>query len=363
MTRIAILAQTIATGDAVGNDVSGMSRALERHGHDVRSYAENWNITTQQVWRASEIGDFIKGPSDVVIYHHSIGWNEGLDLLDGRRNSKKIVKYHNVTPSKFFVGVSRDFESRCRIGRLQIDDLTRANFDLYLADSEFNLQELRAKGLPTAKGLVVPPFHHTDRLSTLEPDLAVLDACRDGKANIVMVGRVSPNKRHDQLIEAFAHYFYDYNRHSRLLIIGHQEPEFESYYGFLRDLISQLWLQGAVVFTGQVSDEMLKAYYLAANVFVVTSEHEGFCVPLIEAMAMKVPIVAYSSTAIPDTAGNAAIVWSERDPRLIAESINVLVREEPVSAGLSQLGWTRYQQMYSNEKIEEQFIAAMDEFL
>ncbi|MDQ2974170.1 MAG: glycosyltransferase family 4 protein [Acidobacteriota bacterium] len=359
MTRIAILAQTIATADAVGNDVSGMREALAARGHDVRIYSEGWNVTGQEVWPASEIRDFLQEPSDVVIYHHSIGWNEGVELLRELRKSKTVLKYHNVTPPEFFAGVCPDFESRCRIGREQLAGLALANYDLYLADSDFNLQELEEKGLSEDRGFVVPPFHHTDRLCSLEPDLEVLDACRDGKANILMVGRVSPNKAHAELIEAFAKYYYNYNRHSQLLIIGNEEEVFETYYESLRELISRLWLAGAVVFTGAVTDEALKAYYMTAHVFLTTSQHEGFCVPLVEAMAMKVPIVAYSSSAIPGTAGDAALVWSERNPNLVAESINMIVSDEQVSGGLGLLGWRRYQQMFSNQKIEELFISAL----
>ncbi|MDQ5844629.1 MAG: hypothetical protein M3539_04965, partial [Acidobacteriota bacterium] len=175
MTRIAILAQTIASGDAVGNDVCGMSQALEARGHDVRIYAEHWNVIEQKVWPASEIADFLKAPSDVAIYHHSIGWNQGVELLQALEKNRTVVKYHNVTPPEFFFGVSSDFENRCRLGREQLADLARAGCDLYLADSAFNLQELIAHGID--RGFIVPPFNHVDRLCSSEPDLKVLDAC------------------------------------------------------------------------------------------------------------------------------------------------------------------------------------------
>lgn len=362
MTRIAILAQTIATADAVGNDVCGMSRVLEGRGHEVRLYAENWNIVDQEVWQAADIRQFIKEPSDVVIYHHSIGWKEGVELLRSLE-SIRIVKYHNVTPAKFFTGISAELENRCHFGREQLDGLVSDNYDLYLSDSEFNQQELHERGLPVAKGVVVPPFHHTDRFCSLEPDLGVVGAYRDGNANLLTVGRVSPNKSHHDLIEAFANYHYDYNRRSRLFIVGDEEEALVTYHGGLRVLVSQLRLEEAVFFTGQVTDETLKAYYLVAHVFLSTSRHEGFCVPLIEAMAMKLPIVAYGCTAIPGTAGDAALVWPERNPKLLAESINLLVTQEDIRVGLASRGWNRYQQMFSNEKVEDVFITALARFV
>jgi glycosyltransferase involved in cell wall biosynthesis len=121
----------------------------------------------------------------------------------------------------------------------------------------------------------------------------------------------------------------------------------------------RLDLEGAVIFAGCVSDEQLKAYYLAADFFMLTSEHEGFCVPLIEAMALKVPIIACASSAIPSTVGKAGLVWNERNPYLLAESVNYLNNDESISAGLGLMGRRRYEEFFSNERIAEQFLNAL----
>ena len=123
--------------------------------------------------------------------------------------------------------------------------------------------------------------------------------------------------------------------------------------------MQKLGLANAVVFTGGVSDEQLKAYYLVADTFVTVSEHEGFCVPLVEAMSMKLPITAYAFTAIPETLGDAGIVWTERDPTLIAESIHLFVTNESVRNALGLRGQRRYQSMFTNEKVERTFLQAM----
>jgi glycosyltransferase involved in cell wall biosynthesis len=362
MTQIAILAQTIATGDAVGNDVCGMGAALSKAGHNVRLYAEGSNVAAENIWPAAEIDGFLNGEG-VVIYHHSIGWHGILDLLSGLRSNRIVVKYHNVTPSRFFFGISSDFETRCRLGRAQLATIAQANYDVYLADSHFNLDELLDNGVSNARAFVVPPFHHADTLLTSPPDFDVLDSCRDGKVNIIMVGRVSPNKGHARLIEAFANYYYEYNRHSKLFIIGTQEEAFRNYNQALTDLIASLWLKEAVIFTGVVTSRQLKAYYMGAHVFVISSEHEGFCVPLVEAMAMKIPIVAYSSSAISETLGDGAILWAEHNPRLIAESINKIVNDDRLRADLGLREWRRYHQLFSNERIEESFFTALTSVL
>ena len=123
--------------------------------------------------------------------------------------------------------------------------------------------------------------------------------------------------------------------------------------------MQKLGLANAVVFTGGVSDEELKAYYLVADAFVTVSEHEGFCVPLVEAMSMKLPITAYASTAIPETVGDAGIVWTERNPMLVAESIDLFVRDNTVRDALGRRGYRRYESMFANEKAEHIFLQAM----
>jgi glycosyltransferase involved in cell wall biosynthesis len=127
----------------------------------------------------------------------------------------------------------------------------------------------------------------------------------------------------------------------------------------LRQLAADLAIGNSVIFTGAVPDAQLKAYYLACDFFMLTSHHEGFCVPLVEAMALKVPIIACESSAIPATVGKAGLVWKERNPYLLAESINYLDQNEHVSAELALLGRKRYQECFSNERIAETFIGAL----
>ena len=114
---------------------------------------------------------------------------------------------------------------------------------------------------------------------------------------------------------------------------------------------------------GEVSDAALKAYYSIAHVFMITSEHEGFCVPLVEAMAMSIPIVAYGSSAIPVTVAGVGLVWSERDPYLLAESVNSIVRNRETGAALGKMGWRRYEQHFTNEKIRTKFLSAISRVL
>lgn len=345
------------SADAISNDLRGMQAVLKKSGHDARLFA-NENLTSVNVSPAAKIKDYLHGPNDILIYHYSMGWDYGLKLLH-ELNCRKVVKYHNVTPPEFFVGFSADFELVCGAGRKQITDIVRADCDLYIADSQYNAEELIKEGADRSKCFVAAPFHHIDRLEGLAPDTQVLDQFVDYKTNILMVGRVAPNKGHASLIETLAIYRSEYSKHARLLIVGKDEERLASYSQSLRELAVSLGVEDSVIFTGGVSDAQLKAYYLAADFFMLTSHHEGFCVPLVEAMALKVPIIACASSAIPATVDKAGLVWKEHNPYLLAESIDYLNRNESVCVELGFLGRQRYEERFSNARIQKDFLDAL----
>ena len=362
MPRIAILTPSITTGDAVSNDVMGMYNILKELRHETRLYAEGWTFDEPTVWPAHKIRSFLKSSSDLLIYHYSRGWDFGLGLLSDCKY-KTAIKYHNVTPPEFLVRFSEDFARLCQEGRDQLAAIAGAGCDLYMSASAYNERELLQAGVPESKSTVVPPFHHIDRLDSIKPDPKTLEAYDDGHINILMVGRAAPNKNHPALIAAFAAYHHDYNSQSRLLIVGKEELRLNAYNRFLRELVKHLKLQDAVVFAGEVSDSELKAYYALADVFMMTSEHEGFCVPLVEAMSMKIPIVAYGSSAIPDTVGGVGLVWHERNPYLLAESVNSIVTSNGLGAALGQMGLNRYQRHFTNEGIRARFLSALSQLI
>ena len=358
MTRVAILTPTLISADAVSNDVLVMQRVLRERGHEVALFADNTNFTNGEVRPGLAAKSYLRDPKDVLIYHHSIGWSPGVEVMK-TTSSRKIVKYHNVTPPEFFEGISEDHENLCRNGRSQLKDIVASQPDLYLAASAFNKGDLLASGSEPHKTFVVPPFNQADKLQACESDLELLDKYNDGSINLVTVGGVRPNKGHVALIEAFATYYYHFNSHARLFIVGSESPAFSGYTRMLRDVIDSWAIDSRVVFAGQVSDESLKTYYLLSRALLMTSEHEGFCVPLVEAMALKVPIVAYASTAIPETAGDAALIWEERDPFLLAQSIDCLLRDDDARMALAARGYERYEQSFSNHVIEKQFLDPM----
>ncbi len=359
MTRVAILSPSLTTADAVGNDALMMFDVLTRNGYDVRLFCESHSLSHDAVFDVARIEKFLKSPADVLIYHHSRGWEPGLELM---RNLKcrRVIRYHNVTPAQFFVGFSQTDQEICERGRQELTELIAFSCDLYLSASDFSSRELIDMGADASRSFVVPPFHHIDRLAKITADQETVARYSGNVANILSVGRIVPHKSVHHLVEAFAHYHYNCNSASRLIVAGKGGEGLSSYSKFLHRTVQRLGLTDAVVFTGGVSDEVLKAFYLVADAFVTVSEHEGFCVPLVEAMAMKLPITAYASTAIPETLGDAGIVWADRNPLLIAESIDRFVRDSVVSNALGLRGQRRYESNFTNEKIERTFLQAMD---
>jgi glycosyltransferase involved in cell wall biosynthesis len=354
MTRVAILTPTLRPADAVSNDVLTMRDVLAARGHDVSIFADSSSVPDEPEQPPANALSHLREPSDVLIYHHSIGWDSGIEIFKAA-SCRKIVKYHNVTPPHFFAGISEPHQRLCETGRTQVKDIVAARPDLYLAASAFNRSDLLAAGSEIHKTFVVPPFNQADQLLAEPGDFEVLDEYDDASVNLITVGGVRPNKGHADLIEAFALYYYTFHGQARLFIIGAQDDAIKPYAKSLRKLMDGWSIASRIVFTGKVSLEALKSYYLLADAMLMTSEHEGFSVPLVEAMALKVPIVAYASTAIPETARDAALIWSERDPFLMAQSIAFLQENEAAKMELVYRGSQRYAENFSNHAIEKCF--------
>jgi glycosyltransferase involved in cell wall biosynthesis len=360
MPQFAIVTPHITTGDAVSNDVLAMHRVLTKHGVESRIYAETGDLDEPKIWPLAQIDEFLQNPDDVLIYHHSIGWDAGVSLLE-QRSCRTVIKYHNVTPPELFVGVSNWHEERCTVGRRHLEFMARAGFASYLSDSAYNMRELLALGADEDRSFVVPPFHQIDRLDSVLPDLKILETYRDGKTNILSVSRVAPHKNQAALLDAFAIYHHEYNPKSRLIIVGREEPLFKGYSERLRELISFYVLEDAVVFVGAVTEEALKAFYLLSNVFLSASKHEGFSVPLVEAMAMKVPIVSCAAAAIPETVAGAGVLLEDFNPEPMAAALDLVVSNEATNAALGVSGWRRYENNFTNARIEVKFLRALAE--
>ena len=233
-----------------------------------------------------------------------------------------MLVYHNITPPEYLLGVHDQLVRQCYHAPARAAAVPLSASDLALGDSEFNRQELEALGFdPTAVLPVVPGFSHLD----VPPDPRVTAAYDDEWTNILFVGRVIPNKRPDNVIRFFHAYQTLYNPRARLILAG-SYGGFESYLAQLHTLIAALGVRD-VHLLGQVTNEEMTALYDCADLFLCASEHEGFCVPIIESFYKRVPVAALAATAVPATMDGGGILYDTRDPRRVAALMNAVLSD------------------------------------
>jgi glycosyltransferase involved in cell wall biosynthesis len=236
--------------------------------------------------------------------------------------------YHNITPPEYFVGVHPLLVQLCFMGRRELRAYP-ARVVLALGDSEYNRQELEAIGFAETGVLpVVPSFAHLEG----RPSPTIAAGFDDGWTNVLFVGRVIPNKKLEDVIRIFHAYKTRYNPRSRLLFVG-SFAGFDLYFAMLQDLVARLRTPD-VHFLGHVSNEELSAVYDIADVFLCASEHEGFCVPLVEAFHKGVPVLAYAATAVPATMDGAGVLFETKDPHHVAALVNAVVEDTALAAAI-----------------------------
>ena len=308
--RVHQIMATLGYGDAIGNEALGIQRALRRAGFDSEIIVETADPRLEDM--TVDYRDFVGevGEGDLLVHHFSLGSRASRTAF--ALPCRMILVYHNITPPEYFLGVHEQLVRQCYHGRRELLPW-RARCELALGDSEFNRQELETLGFaPTAVLPVVPDFTHLD----VEPDRRPFDAYDDDWTNILFVGRVIPNKRPDNLIRFFHAYKTLYNPRSRLILAG-SYGGFSAYLTQLHALVADLGARD-VHFTGQISNAELTALYDVADLFLCASEHEGFCVPLVEAFHKRVPVMAYAATAVPATMDGGGLLYDTRDPREVA---------------------------------------------
>lgn len=354
-----MLVAILGERDAVGTDVREMAAALARRGHEVRLFA----TATQGLGPAAEplgaISEFTGDPRAVLIYHFAFGWAPAVEILRQAR-CRRIVRYHNVTPAQFFVDWSAEYAATCQAGRDEIKVLASLACELYLGDSPFNIEDFLAAGVPRGRTAVLAPFNRLDRLIATPADLGMLDALRDNAANWLAVGRLAPNKGHLALLDAFATYLDRCEANARLLVVGTEDERLASYNAAIREKLKTLDLEANVQFLQGVDDSVLKAAYLGADALVSLSSHEGFCVPLAEAMTLGVPVVALDRGAQAWTVDNAGLVWESADRALIAASVERLRTDPALRACLRERGFSRVATAFAPDLLEARIAAIVE---
>jgi len=339
MTAIHQFVPTLAPRDAVGTHYLAVQDTLRRAGYrsEIYAYEAKDEFKRRAHPYASYGGD--AGEATWLLFHSSVG-SPVADFVFSR-DEPLIVDYHNITPASFFTRWEPALAATLAKGRRQLTELeTRAS--LGLADSAFNARELEELGY--ARTAVVPILLDVAALDATPPDAMLLDRLRGAKPRVgtewLFVGRLAPNKAQHDVVKAFAAYRELSGDDARLHLVGASSSH--QYEMALRAFVDGLGLGGVIDVTGGVPAAELMAYYEAADVFVCCSEHEGFCVPLLEAMHHRVPIVAYAAAAVPETLGDAGLLLNAKDPCTVAAAVarvagDSALREQMIAAGLQRL--------------------------
>jgi glycosyltransferase involved in cell wall biosynthesis len=309
-------------GDAIGDSARKVREMLRAAGHESEIFALAIDEDLRREIRP--FSDPAATAGDVTIFHFALPspMTEAFAALEGAR----VLQYHNITPAHFFAPYDPGLFRLAALGRRELATLA-GRVDLALGDSEFNRRELEDLGFaPTG---VLPIAVNTERITEAPRRPALEKILADGLINVLFVGRIVPNKRiedHIRLAELYKRYV---DIHYRFIFVGRYDG-LPRYYAQVRALISEYqMLPDRFWFTGPVPDEDLAAFYRWADVYVSLSEHEGFCVPLIEAMAADVPVLAYAAGAVPETLGGAGVLFAPKDLELAAEALAMLVYDRP----------------------------------
>ena len=309
-------------GDAVGDNARVLRDLFRAWGHtsdifaltiddDMRDEARPWSDPTSR-------------NGDVTIYHYAVP--SPMTELFGRLPGARVLHYHNVTPAHFFAPYDAGLVRMCLDGRAQLATLADRT-DLALGVSAFNRAERDALGFRDTG--VLPIAVDTDRLRHAPPVPSIESMLAKDFVNILFVGRIAPNKKIEDVIRLAEHYKRYLDFRYRFIFVGRYDAV-PRYYDAIRGLIAEYrMLNERFWFTGPVPDAELAAYYRHAHAYVSLSEHEGFCVPLIEAMAMDVPVLAYGAGAVPETLGGAGVCFTPKDLEQAAELLSALIYDEP----------------------------------
>jgi L-malate glycosyltransferase len=318
-------------GDAISNEVLTLQRRLREDGpSEYYACRIDPRIDAHPLESYEQRASAARG-DNVLIFHSSV-FDARMHRFLMRRPERIVLRYHNLTPPELVAPWDRELASLLRQGREELVELA-SRTSLAICDSAYNAADARSLGFDRV--VAVPIMRDWGYLAGLRKRLpAFLPRPRTGPV-VVFVGRFSPSKGHAKLMAAF-HVLKTYlHDDAHMVLVG--GTDIPAYAKALREYADGLGLR-SVIFAGHVSDEALAGVYRRADVFLSMSAHEGFGVPLVESMSFGVPVVAWATTAVPETLGAAGVLLDAGNPLLAAEAVRRVLddgglREELRAAG------------------------------
>ena len=341
-------------GDAIGDSARRVREMLRAAGHQSELYA----LTMDEELRGDVrlLSHEQSRLGEVTIFHFALP-SPMTEIFAGLRGVR-ILQYHNITPAHFFAPYDANLFRLAALGRRELATLV-GRVDLALGDSEFNRREL--EGLGFERTGVLPIAVNTERITRAPRRPALEKVLSDGLINFLFVGRIVPNKRIEDHIRLAEVYKRNVDSYYRFIFVGRYDG-LPRYYSQVRALIDRYqMLAERFWFTGPVPDEDLAAFYRWADVYVSLSEHEGFCVPLVEAMAADVPVLAYAAGAVPETLGGAGVLFRPKDLELAAEAMGMLVYDRPFRESILE-GQRARLTAFSRDAVQQQLNGVIEQF-
>lgn len=310
---------SVSYGDAISDYALELQSILRKRGYESNIFVELFESRMAKKIRRFEEYISLSSPDSLLLFHFSIA--SRVSKLAYHLPDKKILIYHNITPSHYFAYFHPHLAGECYHGRRELKAFV-GRCRMALADSEYNRQELEELGFhPTG---VLPIYINFKRFN-IKPNPIIKKLYDKNRDTFLFVGRVIPNKKIEEIFKVFHFYKKYINKNSQLILVGEYRG-FERYYYSLQDLLCVMNLPD-VYFAGHVDLNELIAFYQLADLFICMSEHEGFCVPILEAYHFQLPVMAWASTAVPGTLGNGGILINKKDYPHIAEMAHQVITD------------------------------------
>jgi glycosyltransferase involved in cell wall biosynthesis len=336
-------------GDAIGDSARRMRGLLRHMGHTSEIYA--LTIDDELKGDVRPFADPAATRGDLTMFHFALPspMTEAFAGLTGGR----LLQYHNVTPASYFAPYDPALFRLASIARQELATLV-GRVDLALGVSDYNRRELEALGFePTG---VLPLAVDLSRITRAVQRPALDRILDDDFVNFLFVGRIAPNKKIEDHIRLAEHYKRYVDAYYRFIFVGKYDAV-PRYFTTIRALMTEYrLLNERFVFTGPVPDEDLAVYYRHAAVYISLSEHEGFCAPLLEAMAADVPVLAYGAAAVPETLGGAGVQFAPKDMEYAAELLGSLAFDDDLRRSVIA-GQRRRLADFSDQRIERDLTA------
>jgi glycosyltransferase involved in cell wall biosynthesis len=338
------LTQGFSHGDATSNMALRIQAILRAMGHESNIYSLAAHIGAQEKSRCldHESHRARSRPDAALMYH--FGTSSPLSGYYAAAPDRKVLVFHNVTPSRYFRAIRPDLADTLDRAMEELARLAPCT-DLCCGISRYNLSV--AGGLPFRRTMHLPGWADAE-LMRVPPSAAMLRQLRDGRLNLLFVGRVAPNKKIEDLVGLLRAANAGGRAPRARLVVAGTFVGMELYHAWLISMCAGL-APGDVVFTGNVSQAELNACYAAAGAFVCASEHEGFCIPLLEAAFHGVPVFAFDAPGVRETLGGSGVLMRRRDLRRAAELLRLALADRPLrdavvrgqTARLAQFGEDR----------------------